>query len=206
MNSFNNRQSGFGVLGVLVAVVAVAIIGGVGFMVFKKSSDTRSSSTPTSTVPAPAPRADESGEAQTAKPGEPQPYLLEIKEWGVILPLPERVKDAYYTTAGSNTGDDGLSNTAWISLTSLDGTSCDVAKTGPTKTATPVGFIGRALPSDEEPVKQVLYTKLYPNGVTIGGYYYFYVSATDVKCASNESLQTINSALTSATKSAAANQ
>ncbi len=62
------NQLGFGAVGILAAVVLVVAIAGVGYLVFKKSSDTRSATTPSvgpSPDPSPTPPA----------PGnEPNPY------------------------------------------------------------------------------------------------------------------------------------
>ncbi len=65
---------------------------------------------------------------------------------------------------------------------------------------TGVGAFGRAHPTDHEPVKGTLYTQLYP-GITIGDYYYFYISGIKGKtCAPQATLQSIDSAFATAAK------
>lgn len=56
MNSLNDRQSGFGTVGILAVVFAVLVIGGIGYTVFEKTSDTKSAIVSTNT-PTPAPVA-----------------------------------------------------------------------------------------------------------------------------------------------------
>ncbi len=202
VTSNNIRQSGFGGVVALVIVLVFVAISGIGYGVIKHRQDVKKSVAAAVAPPAPAPRADEIGQTQPAQPDSQQPYLLAIKEWGVSVPLPTNIKDAYYTTAGSNTGDDGLANTVWISTTFLNGTSCDVAKTGPTETLNPVGSIIRVLPDEVEPVKSVTYKSLYTNGITIGKYYYAYTVGINAKCASKTTLDAINTSFNAAIKNA----
>jgi hypothetical protein len=66
---------------------------------------------------------------------------------------------------------------------------------------TGVGAFGRAHPTDHEPVKGTLYTQLYP-GVTIGNYYYFYISGIKGKtCGPLATLHVIDAAFAAAAKS-----
>lgn len=120
--------------------------------------------------------------------------FLTIKAWSVKLPLSAPIQDAYYSTMNSGTGADGLPNTAWLSLRSLDTNGCDIAATGPSVTEDPIGSIIRVLPSDRDPVSNMLYTQEYPGGVTIGGYYYAFVPWKHNTCASASTLKIIDSA------------
>lgn len=139
----------------------------------------------------------------TTQAQQPAATYLSIKEWGVKLPLSANVEDAYYTTEGSNTGADGLPNTAWLGISSLNNTGCNIGATGPTAKATPIGSIIRVLPTEHDPVKQTPYTQLYPNGVMINGYYYAFVPWKNQTCAPQATIQSIDSAFTTAAKSTA---
>jgi hypothetical protein len=134
--------------------------------------------------------------------------VLSISEWGVDLPLPTSVGDAYYTVAGSNVGSDGVPNTAWIGMTSTDTVGCNIAGKGPGSGASPVGAFLRVALTDRDPVSGNLYTDQFPAGVTIGKYYYVYKTWADRPCMSGKSDQTIDTsfgnAVKAATKSASA--
>lgn len=184
---------GFSAIGVVLIVVAICAIGTVGWLVYQNNK-----TKPTNAVGS----NGSSNSQQSTPPSNPSPTVayLDIKGWGVKVPLGETIKDAYYTFSGSNKGDDGLPSTAWLGLTSLNDSGCGITTTGPTSEATPIGSIGRVLPTDRDPVKGSLYTELYPNGITIKGYYYFYAPWQNKKCAPKDKLQSVDSAFATATK------
>lgn len=196
MGRQGNRQRGFSVGMILIAVLVVGLIGASGYLIYqhhksaaKTTADTHSSQT--------------SGQQRNTTNTQPQQTAttyLDIKEWGVKMPLSSSINDAYYTTKGSNVGSDGLPNTAWLGLASLNSSGCNVSN-GPSGTAMPIGSIIRVLPTDTDPVTGELYTQQDPNGITIGGYYYAYTPSKNSTCASATTLQTVNSAFTSAIKS-----
>jgi hypothetical protein len=120
---------------------------------------------------------------------------LTIKEWGVKLPLSDSIKDAYYIVSNGSADANGQPNTMWLGLSSLSG-DCNASQANApgASTTSAVGALGRALPTDHDPVLQKPYTQLYP-GVTIGQYYYFYISNTKGKtCAPTTTLQSVDSA------------
>lgn len=76
-----NGQAGFSASIFVVALVVVLVIAGVCFTVFKRSSDTRTATTPADRASLPT--------AHPAAPQEQTPTTayLDIREWGVKLPL-----------------------------------------------------------------------------------------------------------------------
>jgi len=184
-------QSGFSVIEALLVVLVIAALAVTGFLVYQRHK----SGTKTAI-------ATNSPQTSTAKQSaQAATQYLTISEWGVKVPLSDPIKDAYYNVKDSNITD-GLPNTAWLGLKSLDGsTECNASLMGTIHTETTgVGAFGRAHPTDHEPVKGTLYTQLYP-GVTIGNYYYFYISGIKGKtCAPQATLQAIDSAFATAAK------
>lgn len=196
MANLKKIQEGFGVLPIILIVLVVAAIGGVGWTVYQNNK----------TKPTGASQDNSSNNQQSVdqQPSDstPDPTVtyLEIKEWGVKLPLSENIKDGYYTFIGSNQGNDGKPNTAWIGLNSLNASGCNIAEAGPKANATPLGSIVRVLPDEKHPVQGKAYTELYPNGATINGYYYAYIVWQNKSCASKEALNAIDSAFINAAK------
>ena len=184
-------QSGFGVIETLIVGMVIIAIAVVGFVVFKHNNKTSAVTPITQTLTKKS--KSTSGPAQST---------IYIKPWGVEIPLSDGIKDAYYTVTGSNTDANGLPNTAWLSLTSLNAAGCDISTTGPTATATPVGSIIRALPTATDPVSGDLYTKEYPGGVMINDYYYGYAPWKSSTCVSAATLQAIDAAFLAALQKA----
>jgi hypothetical protein len=183
------NQSGFGTLAIVLVLAVVAVLAVSGIVVYQhhKSISAKNGAAASQTQ-------------TTTQPAQTTTQYLTIKEWGVKMPLSSAISDAYYKTEGSNNGTDGLPNTAWLGLTSLNSTDCNISTTGPSAKATPLGDVVRVLPTDLEPIKGKPYSQLYP-GVTIGKYFYGYVaSATNTTCSSATTLQGIDSAFTAAVK------
>ncbi len=180
----NLRSRGFAHIGIVILILVLAVIGGAGVYVYhanhKAKASTVLNKSTNNSSPTPSPQSTT--------------HYLEIKEWSVKLPLSSSIEDAYYTVQGSSTGADGLPNTAWLGLTSLNSSGCNVANTGPATSATPIGSIIRVLPTDHDPVTGKLYTQQYPNGVTVSGYFYAFKPWGDAKCASASTLQSIDAA------------
>jgi len=179
-----------------VLVVAVLAVGGlVVYQHHKPSSATNSAATsPTQTT-------SQSQNTATTQAAPTVAYLT-IKEWGVKLPLSNSIKDAYYSIGG-NVGKDGLPNTAWLGLASLNSHGCN-ATNDDSPSFKPIGSIVRVLPTDTDPVSGKLYTQLDPNGTTINGYYYGYSSWSrkNSSCASATTLQSTDASFNAAAKSA----
>ncbi len=183
-------QSGFSVIEMSIVAVVVAILVATGWLVYQhhKPINTKNSA----------------ATSQTQTTTQPTTHYLTIKEWGIKLPLSDSIKDAYYIPGISSKGTDGLPNQLWIGFKSLDGNGCTAtSNSGP-------ALIFRALPTNTDPVSGQLLTQKYPNGATVGSYYYGYedftTSSSNTCKASQITLQTVHAALTNAVKGIVAAQ
>jgi hypothetical protein len=127
----------------------------------------------------------------------------------VKLPLSDTIKDAYYVVGTSfSKSSDGLSSGIFLGLKSLTAPTCNPANNNVGSEGA-IGAILRFLPTDTDAVTGQLLTTEYPNGVTIGKYYYGYQSwAKNNPCTQTSSVQAADTAFTAAataTVSAAAN-
>jgi hypothetical protein len=197
-----NLRTGFGSVRVilLVAITAVTVIGG-GILVYQHhygQSSTLNSSTTTSGISQAATQPQSS--ATTQSQASTTQYL-DIKEWGVKFPLPSNIDDAYYVMAkGSSAGAGGVPDTAFVGTKSLTGTACNPANDDAGGTGA-VGAILRLSPTDTDPVSGQPVTQKYPDGVTINGFYYAYQSrTTNNSCASQSTLQPLDSSFKTAAK------
>lgn len=111
------NQSGFAVVEIVVAVVILALIGGVGYYVYHSNQQTDKKldnlSSNLQKNPATSPTKPDNSVAST----QPKQKYLVIKQWGVELPLSASISDAYYLNYN---GSFGLGTR---SLTALD-SSC----------------------------------------------------------------------------------
>jgi hypothetical protein len=129
---------------------------------------------------------------------------LAIHEWGVNMPLPSNINDAYYV-ASTSTHDPltGQPNTMWVGLSSLSAKGCDAGRFNATGASSPVGAIIRVAPTDTDPVTGMLYTQKFPSGVIVGGYYYVYIPWKSASCTSSSNLGDVNTAFVNAVKGSA---
>jgi hypothetical protein len=192
MKKPKNNQSGFGAAKLILIVVVVALLVGLGYMFYKNQKKVTpvAITTKTNTTPVTSPTKTE------------QKYLV-VTEWGIKVPVTDPISDAYYMVSKSSQDASGQPNTVWLGLRSLDsGCPAAAASTG----GTALAGILRVTPTETEPVSGASYKHLYPDGTTVGSYYYAYQSQTKNKsCASANSLQTINTAFTAASKNIVAN-
>lgn len=183
------RQHGFGVVGILVTVATLAVIGTAGWFTYQHNRVRPTGAT------AGTQTTNQSDAQQTTDTQTPAVAYLDIKEWGIKLPLTDSIKDAYYVVATNST------DTMWLGLTSLDDKGCGVSLGNQDGASAPIAALVRVSPTEMEPVKGKPYSEVYP-GVTIGNYFYGYVSGTNNKtCAPASTLQSIDSAFTSSVKS-----
>jgi uncharacterized membrane protein YfhO len=199
MTTTRTKQSGFGIVTVIVALVVILAIGGTGFAIYKHNKkDTKSDSTQTT---ASKPKNTTADNSQTAQPATQ--YLV-IKEWGIQVPLSDPIKDAYYVVSNSSSDANGNPDSVWLSLASLKDKGCDanLANQGQSQM---IGSLFRVTPDTKEPVSGTLYTELFPDGITIGNYYYGYKSwSKDKTCTSRAVLDAFDAAFESSIKSATA--
>jgi hypothetical protein len=193
------HQSGFGTVKIVLTVSVIAVMAVTGLVLYQqhKPNSANNSAATSQTQATTQPQS-----TTTTQPAAATAQYLTIKEWGVKLPLSGNIKDAYYEVSTGSVDANGQPNTMWLGLTSHNGGDCDATKANkPGATIiSDIGVLGRALPTDHEPVLGTLYTQLYP-GVTIGKYYYFYISGTKGKtCAPAATLHSIDSAFSTAAK------
>jgi hypothetical protein len=197
------NQQGFGLTELLIIVVAIVIVIAVGVVVYKHGKDDDTKNDDATTTSKVLPKNAESSDSQTAQRTQQQ-YLV-IKEWGIQIPLTDTIKDAYYVIpAGMSDNQDGKPSGLYIGLTSLDA-SCGKVTDQPGGIDHAPAAIGRALPTETDPVSGKAYTELAPNGTTIDGYYYGYSSKSISRikdCASPQESQAIDSAFATAVKNA----
>lgn len=199
MNIHTTRQTGFATTAIIAIVLAVAVIGSVAFFISNHNTKTKPADAANTTPPAAAPKDNDT----TPTPASPTSNgtSLVIKEWAVTIPLSEAVKDAYYVASVSSVDDKGGVNTIWLGQTSLDTLGCKASDANVGKK--PLAGISKVKPTETDPINGELYTKKNPDGITIGGYYYFYNSwASTNTCAPKEKLAALDSAIKAAIKSA----
>jgi hypothetical protein len=184
MKQRRTNQAGFSAGAIIAAVLVLAVIGGVGLVVFKKHVERNSAgaaqtvSPPKVTNPKPTP-------ATPAASGA----VLEVKEWGVSIPLPESLKDAYYVVSTSSANPDGSPNTIWVGLKSIPECTAENANRGGKALAS----ITRSAPDYREPVSGELYMEAHPDGVTIDKYYYLYNTwSLDNNCTTAEQFKKVD--------------
>jgi len=197
-----DHQSGFSAIVVSFIVLAVTVLAVTGLVAYRhhKPSSAKNSAATSITQTTTQPQSTKTTQTQQATT-----HYLTIKEWGVKLPLSSSIQDAYYIVPTGITDDaDGRPSGIYVAVSSLKNTCGDISA-GNTNTSIEkaVGEIVRSLPTDKDPVSGKLYTQLNPNGTTIGGYYYGYLSGIAGKtCASQNLLQSVDSTFATATKGA----
>lgn len=187
----SSSQTGFSALEALLVVFIIGVLSTAGWFVYQhnrvKSTDAATNGNHTTD------NTQDNQQPPATTPPAPTVTYLDIKEWGLKLPLSDAIKDAYYVPGISSKGTDGLPNQMWVGFTSLNTDGCTATNnSGP-------ALIFRAPPTETDPVSGQLLTQKYPNGVTIGSYYYGYedftTSSSNPCKASQATLQTVNTAL-----------
>lgn len=200
MKTTRGAQVGFSLIKVLVIAVALAV-GGAGWYVYRHHEPKPAANTVATTEQPMAKLADAST-AQPAQPAQAATRYLTITQWNVQLPLSGPINDAYYVVPPGETPDpDGEPSGIIVGVHSLD-SSCGAVTSDPAHFTKSLGEIVRTQAGLVDPVTREPYTQEYPNGVTIGGYYYgFLATGTSRTCASATSnLQSVDSAFETATK------
>jgi hypothetical protein len=192
------NSKGFSALDITLVAALIIVIGVAGWYAVGNKNQAKSNDT--------SPPAEKSPSTQpTASPAAQVNNPLVVSEWGVKIPLADKTSDAYYVVSNSTKDANGQPNTVWLGLKSLDATGCAASNANNGK-GTAIAALLRVAPNDTDPISGQTYKEKYPNGTTIGNYYYAYQSQTSGKtCTSEENLQQINAAFTTASKSVTAN-
>ena len=186
-----DRQSGFSATVILLAVLVVAVVAVAGFAVFQHNR-TKVSNAAASTNQSTNPLTKTQQPTNTS-PAPTVSYLI-VKEWGVKVPLPDSIKDAYYApTTGTHKGPDGQPDQLSLGFASLDSSGCAVANG-----AAPV-LLFRVSPTETDPVSGTPISQEGP-GTTIGNYFYGYSLTKSKTCNSATTFQNLDSSMTTAVK------
>jgi hypothetical protein len=188
------KQSGFNIIEAVIAIAIIGALAGGSWLVYQhiKQSATRT-----------AAASNPNQSSQTITPQAPTITYLNIQEWGIKLPLSTTIKDAYYVPSSQNHAADGTPLAMFIGLKSLDAAGCNAHTANtPGGISTILGTIIRIAPTDVDHVSGVEYVKEWPSA-TIGQYAYALHDVTSFRtCASSNTLKSIGTALSNATKSA----
>lgn len=190
------HQSGFSSVIVLLSVIVVGVIAISGLVLYQHHKSITIITAASNSPQTPS----QPNNTTTTQSAQTTTQYLDIKEWGVKLPLSSNIKDAYYVASVSSKGADGLPNSILLGLKSLDGSNGTAAGSNKGQNSA-IAAIFRVLPTETDPVTGTPLTQEYPNGVTIGGYYYGYLSLGNSTCkASKTTIQPIDSAFATAAK------
>lgn len=187
MKKFLN-QRGISQNNLLLILIVLVVIGGLGINAFlhRPSKPKASTATSTSTTPV------------------KQPFLT-VNDWAVKFPLSDIVGDAYYRPSIDSEDANGVPGMVWLGLASLDNKgnyACNASLANQTP-GSQIGAFLRLPAGGTDAHSGKPYAQLYPNGITLGSYYYAYKSAIEGKtCTSKASLQAIDAAFAAAAKHA----
>jgi hypothetical protein len=191
----NTKQVGFGIVEIILIVLVIGLVMTGGWWIYENNR----------TRVGDAANGNNQIAGNPPITGEQKPTVtyLEVKEWGVKLPLSEGIKDVYYAVpAGISLNADGLPSGIIIGITSLD-TSCGAVTSKSSDFNNAFAEVVRVLPNETDPVSGKLYKDLLPNGLIVGNYYYGYARMTEDKtCAPRDRLNTIDASIGSAIKNA----
>lgn len=191
MEGSRGKQTGFSIVEALVGVVVVCALAGVSWAVYQH---VKSSATTTGAEANP----NQSGTQQTPSTTQPTVAYLTITEWSIKIPLSDAIKDAQYLLAASIVDSQGRPAAAWVTTTSAEANGCALSNKNQDG-GNAIGEIMRIEPGQQDGVTGELLSKEFPNGTTVGGYYYAYKSwAGTNKCVSATQQQTLDSAFESA--------
>ena len=196
-------DSGFSLFETLVVIAIVVVLGLGGWYVYHREHKAKTTADATSQTNTGTTPTQQQANSTTQTPAT---TYLDIKEWGVKIPLSSRIQDAYYTVpAGISNDEDGRPSAVSLGLTSLN-SGCGTVTSDSAGSSNALGSIVRALPTDTDPVSGKSYTELDPAGTTIAGYYYGYADAglKGKTCSDSATVQSIDAAFSSALRHASA--
>ncbi len=192
------RQSGFGIVQIVLVVFVIAVMGVTGLVVYQhhKTNSAKDKAAASNTQTTTQPQ-----NTTTTQTQQTTSDYLTITEWGVKLPLSDHIKSAKYVVGTSFSNDqDGKPSGVFLGLTSLSDNSCNPSNNNNGGTGA-IGALLRVLPTETDAVSGQLLTQKYPNGTTIGNYYYAYQSWINrTSCNQKSTAQAADSALAAAAK------
>jgi len=185
---------GFGVIGILLAIVVIGIFVAGGWIVYHNDHKTNNVINKTTNNTAKSSKSNSSSQSAT----NPTQTYMDISQWGVKIPLFSEIPDLYYVVGTGTQDSSGQSNTIWLGLKSITSTSC--TPTNSNANNTELASILRTPPGDTDPVSGKPISTKYPYGTTIDGYYYALGDERTLVsgCASQNTLNSIDAALRSA--------
>jgi len=165
------NQKGFAAAQAILLVVILAMIGGTGYFVYqanKKTDDTYNQASQVAQTSPAKKIAKKKAVAKANTPSQAQRYL-EIKEWGVRLPVPANVntEDIYYAINSTSFQPNDI---AWLGSSKLKAiaASCDPGSKG----SSPFGGIERLTPANYQISLQHPDDSGVSAGTKLGDYYY----------------------------------
>jgi hypothetical protein len=158
-----NNQQGFTVVGIVVTVIALAVVAFAAWRVYDANNQPKEVTTTTDTS-----NSDESAQ------NDPNAGYLVIKEWGVRLPLAGEVQDAIYKSHSTNDGSP-YANLSTTSIVAKLGEDCGVDSNYPA-----LGYIARQ-PNTEAAAPG------YKAEKQVGDYTYFYYTP-QTTCSNDSSM------------------
>lgn len=99
MKKLNKNQSGFSMEFIILLILLLILLAILGWWVWSQSKSKDNSSTPAT----PASKKADKEESKPAPP--PSVKYLEIKEWGLKMPIGDDITGAYYTVRPVNAND-----------------------------------------------------------------------------------------------------
>src|SRR5690348_1604483 len=119
MKRVQGKQAGFNIVELLVVIVVIGLIGTAGWLVYQHNRAKITGAAAGNQA------TNQQSSTTTTQPASTVVYL-DIKEWGVKLPLSGSIKDAYYVVGISfSNSSDGLPGGVFLGLKSLTGAACN---------------------------------------------------------------------------------
>ena len=168
------QQSGFSPVPIIVGVIAVGVLGFVGYKVLHKNGNTSTAANSVTTTNQSTPAGKQPDTTPvTAMPAEADTYL-HIKELGIKIKLPDGIKDTIYKyTADPGANGSQYADISTQSLTDKSGGSCGL-------NGTPIAKVTET--NDTQ-------YKADNNSIFKVGNNYFIVSGAQGTCSNNQTVQ-----------------
>jgi len=196
-------QGGFSITMAVAVIAALVIVGASGLVVYKHHTNKHPVADSTTTT---TPSTANTTSNSTPQPAQTATTYLDIKEWGIKLPLPDSIKDTYYVVpAGTDQDSDGEPGAIAISLASRNA-ACGTLTANVSDNQNAMVSIVRESPGTVSQYNGKTVEQEDPNGVTIGSWYYgladAYLKSKPSSCASTADISSLDTAFVAAVKGA----